>query len=65
MVGIAFLASGWNDLKNPLRRSKDIGMSKGFTIFLSAEECAEGLGVISGRSERLNKQINHQSGGSS
>src|SRR6266478_7517255 len=36
MVGIVFFTSGWNDLKDPDARSKDIGMSKGFTIFLGA-----------------------------
>jgi putative oxidoreductase len=38
MVGVVFVSSGWNDLKDPAGRSKDIGMSKGFTIFLGAAE---------------------------
>ncbi len=33
MVGLVFITSGWNHLKDPEARSKDIGMSKGFTIF--------------------------------
>jgi putative oxidoreductase len=48
MVGIIFIASGWNDLKDPGARSKDMGMNKPFTIFLGAAECAGGLGVITG-----------------
>ncbi len=48
MVGIVFVNSGWNHLKNPEERSKSIGMSKGFTIFLGPAELAGGLGVTFG-----------------
>src|SRR5437764_15337966 len=48
MVGLVFITSGWNHLKNSEARSKDIGMSKGFTIFLGAAEVAGSLGVIFG-----------------
>jgi putative oxidoreductase len=48
MIGIVFITSGWNHLKKPGPRSKDIGMSKGFTIFLGAAEVAGGLGVALG-----------------
>jgi len=48
MVGIVFMTSGWKHLKDPEGRSKDIGMSKGFTIFLGAAEFAGSLGVIFG-----------------
>lgn len=48
MVGAVFLTSGWNHLRNPEARSKDIGMSKGFTIFLGAAELAGSVGVIFG-----------------
>src|SRR2546423_11674610 len=48
MVGIVFANSGWNDLKDPEGRSKSIGMSKGFTIFLGAAEVAGALGVLFG-----------------
>jgi putative oxidoreductase len=48
MVGMVFITSGWNHLKNPEARSKDIGMGKGFTIFLGAAEVAGSLGVIFG-----------------
>ena len=48
MVGIVFMTSGWKHLKDPEGRSKDIGMSKGFTIVLGAAEFAGSLGVIFG-----------------
>jgi putative oxidoreductase len=48
MVGAVFITSGYNHLKNPEARSKDIGMSKGFTVFLGAAEFAGSLGVIAG-----------------
>src|SRR5437588_12368651 len=48
MVGLVFITSGWNHLKDPEARSKDIGMSKGFTIFLGTAEVAGGLGIIFG-----------------
>jgi putative oxidoreductase len=48
MVGLIFIASGWNDLKDSNARSKNIGMNKPFAVFLGAAECAGGLGVITG-----------------
>ena len=48
MVGIVFMTSGWKHLKDLQGRSKDIGMSKAFTIFLGAAELAGSLGVIFG-----------------
>jgi putative oxidoreductase len=48
MVGIVFSASGWSHLKDPEGRSKSIGMSTGFTMFLGAAELAGALGVIFG-----------------
>jgi putative oxidoreductase len=48
MVGIVFVTSGYTHLKDPDARSKAIGMSKSFTVFLGAAELAGGLGVISG-----------------
>jgi putative oxidoreductase len=48
MVGLIFGASGWKHLTNPAERSKDIGMSKGFTVFLGAAELAGALGVAFG-----------------
>jgi putative oxidoreductase len=48
MVGAVFITSGWHHLKDPEARSKSIGMSKGFTIFLGAAEVAGSLGVMFG-----------------
>jgi putative oxidoreductase len=48
MVGAVFLTSGWKHLTDADARSKAIGMTKGFTIFLGAAEFAGGLGVVSG-----------------
>lgn len=48
MVGVVFITSGWNDLKDPETRSKSIGMSKAFTIFLGAVEVAGSLGPMFG-----------------
>jgi putative oxidoreductase len=48
MIGLIFVSSGYSHLKNPQARAKDIGMSKGFTIFLGIAEVAGGLGVASG-----------------
>jgi putative oxidoreductase len=48
MVGLVFITSGTKHLSDPEKRSKDIGMSKSFTIFLGAAELAGGLGVIFG-----------------
>ena len=48
MVGVVFVASGWNHLKDPEGRGKSIGMSKAFTAFLGLAEVAGSLGVIFG-----------------
>jgi putative oxidoreductase len=48
MVGIIFVTSGWKHLQDPAARSKDVGLSKGLTIFVGAAEIAGGLGVIFG-----------------
>jgi putative oxidoreductase len=48
MVGVVFITSGWSDLRNPAARSKSIGMSKAFTIFLGAAEVLGSLGVMFG-----------------
>ncbi len=53
MVGVIFVGSGYADLKNPEPRSKSIGQSKGFTIFLAAAELAGGLAVIVGVLQQL------------
>jgi putative oxidoreductase len=48
MVGVVFVSSGWSHVKDSEVRSKSIGMSKGFTIFLGAAEIAGGPGVALG-----------------
>jgi putative oxidoreductase len=48
MVGGIFATSGWSHMKDPEGRSKSIGMSKGFTIFLGAAEFAGALAVMCG-----------------
>jgi putative oxidoreductase len=48
MVALIFVSSGWNHLKDPEARSKSIGMSKDFTVFLGAAELLGGLGVAFG-----------------
>ena len=48
MVGAVFTTSSYKHLKDPEARSKDIVMSKSFTVFLGAAELAGALGVISG-----------------
>jgi len=48
MVAVIFGVSGWGHLKSPEARSKSIGMSKGFTIFLGAAELAGALGLAFG-----------------
>ena len=48
MIGIVFLTSGWKHVTDPEKRSKDIAMGKGFTIFLGAAELAGSLGIIFG-----------------
>ena len=48
MVAVIFISSGWNHLTKAEERSKSIGMSKGFTVFLGAAELAGGLGVAFG-----------------
>ncbi len=48
MVAVVFVDSGWNHLKNPVERSKSIGASPGFTIFLGTAEVAGSIGVALG-----------------
>jgi putative oxidoreductase len=48
MIGLVFVASGYNHLKDPAARSKSIGMAKGLTMFLGIAEVAGGLGVAFG-----------------
>jgi len=48
MVSLVFFTSGLNHLKDPVGRSKSIGMSKAFTIFLGLVEILGSLGVAFG-----------------
>ena len=48
MVGVVFFTSGWNTLKDPEARSKNIEMSRPFTIFLGAAEALGALALIVG-----------------
>jgi putative oxidoreductase len=48
MVGLVFITSGLSHLKDPAGRSKSIGMSKSFTIFLGVAEVLGSLGVAVG-----------------
>ena len=48
MVAVVFLDSGWSHLKNPAERSKSIGASTGFTVFLGTAEVLGSMGVAFG-----------------
>src|SRR2546426_6125780 len=48
MVAVVFFDSGWNHLRNPAERSKSIGASTGFTVFLGAAEVLGSVGVAFG-----------------
>lgn len=48
MVGLVFIDSGYNDLRNPAARSASLGVSKGFDIFLATAELLGGVAVIIG-----------------
>ena len=48
LVGLVFVTSGWNHIKDPVTRGKSIGMTPGFTRFLGFAELAGGLGVAIG-----------------
>src|SRR5881396_1021044 len=48
MVAVVFVDSGWNHLKNPVERSKSIGASPRFTIFLGTAQVLGSVGVALG-----------------
>jgi putative oxidoreductase len=48
MAGAIFLSSGWSHVTDPAGRSKSIGMSKGFTLFLGMAEISGSLGIMAG-----------------
>jgi putative oxidoreductase len=47
-AGVIFISSGWGHVRNPAERGKQIGMSKGFTLFLGTAEIAGSLGIMFG-----------------
>ena len=53
MAGIIFFTSGWSHVTKPAERSKSIGMSKGFTLFLGLAEIAGSLGIVFGVLQQL------------
>ncbi len=48
MVGLVFVDSGYNDLKSTDVRSRNLGLPRGFTLFLGAAELLGGVAVIIG-----------------
>ena len=48
MVGLVLITCGWSHVTKSDERSKSIGMSKGFTIFLGVAEMAGAMGVAFG-----------------
>lgn len=48
MVAVIFAASGWKDVSDSESRSKRVGLSKGFTIFLGLAEIAGALSLVTG-----------------
>ena len=48
MVAVIFFTSGWDTLKDPQARSKSIGMSERFAVFLGWAEVAGSIGLILG-----------------
>src|SRR5438128_11505348 len=48
MVAVVFFDSGWNHLRNPAERSKSIGASTGFTVFLGTAEVLGSVGLALG-----------------
>ena len=48
MIGIIFVDSGWEDVRNAEQRSQSIGKSRSFTIFLGTAEILGGAAVVLG-----------------
>lgn len=48
MVGIVFIDSGYNDLRDPDKRGQSIGLPKGLAVFLGFAELLGGFAVIAG-----------------
>jgi putative oxidoreductase len=48
MVGLVFVDSGYNDIRDPVGRGKSTGLPKGAMIFLALAELLGGIAVIIG-----------------
>ncbi len=48
MVGLVFVNSGYNDLRDPAARAQSIGLPKSLTTFLGVAELLGGAAVIVG-----------------
>src|SRR5438034_9706366 len=57
MVAVVFFDSGWNHLKNPVERSKSIGASPRFTVFLGRAEVVGSIGVALGLLTQLDRVL--------
>src|SRR6202451_2086350 len=53
MAGATYADSGYNTLRDPDARSRSIGMSKNFAVFLGVAELAGGVGLILGVLQQL------------
>jgi putative oxidoreductase len=53
MAAAVYIASGYDDLKDPEARSKSLGVSKSFAIFLGAAEVAGGAAIVLGVLQQL------------
>jgi len=48
MVGLVFIDSGYNDIRAPEARGKNLGLPKGVMIFLAVAELLGGIAVVIG-----------------
>ena len=48
MVALIFISSGWETIKDPAARATNVGVGKGFAIFLGWAEALGGLGLVFG-----------------
>jgi putative oxidoreductase len=48
IVALIYFLSGWGYVADPAGKSKSIGMSKSFTVFLGVAEIAGALGLAAG-----------------
>jgi len=48
MVGLVFIDSGYNDIRDPAGRAAGLGLPKGFVLFLAVAELLGGLAVVFG-----------------